>query len=148
MKKVSALLTAMVIFVATSFASTEPGTGNKKFLSSLTKHFSAAQSISWNQAAMITTASFKLNDEYLAAHFSPEAKLLGISKNVAANDLPLHMRLELRSYFDKYWITDIFEYATPASDAYYVTLENTTSKLVLKSEGGDFEVYKKTAIKS
>jgi hypothetical protein len=145
MKKLSALLAASLIFIATSFASTEPAAANKKFTSSLAKHFAAAQSISWNHAAMITTASFILDGEYLAAHFSPEAKMLGISKNVAANDLPLNMRLDLRSYFDKYWVSDIFEYATPASDAYYVTLENADSKLILKSEGGAFEVYKKAA---
>jgi hypothetical protein len=144
MKKLSSLLAALVVFVASSFANTDPEPANQKLSAALTKHFSTAQSITWNQAAMITTASFILDGQYLAAHFSPEAKMLGISKNVAANDLPLNMRLELTSYFDKYWVSDIFEYATPGSDAFYVTLENSDSKLVLKSEGGAFQVFKKT----
>ena len=144
MKKLFSLLTISLVFVATSFANTTPDPGNKKLTAELAKHFSTAQSVSWNQVAMITTANFILDGQYLAAHFSPEAKMLGISKNVAAADLPLNMKLELRDYFDKYWISNIFEYATPASDAYYVTLENADSKLVLKSEGGAFEVYKKT----
>jgi hypothetical protein len=144
MKKLLSLLTISLVFISASFANTTPDPGNKKLTAELAKHFSTAQSVSWNQVAMITTANFILDGQYLAAHFSPEAKMLGISKNVAVDNLPLNMKLELRDYFDKYWISDIFEYATPGSDAYYVTLENADSRLVLKSEGGAFEVYKKT----
>ncbi|HTE25380.1 hypothetical protein [Flavitalea sp.] len=144
MKKLFSLLTVSLVFIATTFANTEPVPANKKLTETFTKHFSAAQSVSWNQVAMITTANFIWDGQYLAAHFSPDAKMLGISKNVAVTDLPLNMNLELRSYFEKYWISDIFEYATPGSDAYYVTLENADSKLVLKSEGGAFQVYKKS----
>ena len=144
MKKLSLLSAALMVIVATTFANTEPGPASKKQTAAFSKHFSAAQSVSWNQVAMITTANFILDGEYLSAHFSPEAKMLGISRNVAVDELPLKLTLELKSYIDKYWISDIFEYATPASDTYYVTLENADTKLVLKSEGSGFDVYKKT----
>src|SRR6187402_1230237 len=101
MKKLFSLLTVSLVFIATSFANTTSDPGNKRLTAELTKHFSAAESVSWNKVAMITTANFILDGQYLAAHFSPEAKMLGISKNVAVADLPLNMKLELKDYFDK-----------------------------------------------
>jgi hypothetical protein len=70
--------------------------------------------------------------------------MLGVSRNLSSNDLPFNLRMNLQSYFEKYWVTEAFEYATPASDSYYVTLENADVKLILKSESGVFQLYKKT----
>ena len=144
MKKLFFLTSILVLFITTSFANAGPTPDNKKVTDAFTKHFAAAQSVTWNQTAKISTANFELNGQYLAAHFSPDAKMLGVSRNLSSSDLPFNLRMNLQSYFEKYWVTEAFEYATPASDSYYVTLENADVKLILKSESGVFQFYKKT----
>ncbi|HMF70053.1 MAG TPA: hypothetical protein VK616_01185 [Flavitalea sp.] len=143
MKKLFSLTVILALFITTSFANEGPVPGDKKLTEAFSKYFAAAQSVTWNQTAKIATANFELNGQYLAAHFSPDAKMLGVSRNLSSSDLPFNLRMNLQSYFEKYWVTEAFEYATPASDSYYVTLENADSKLILKSESGRFYVYKK-----
>lgn len=143
MKKLFSLASILVLCMATSFANAGPTPDDKKVIDAFAKHFAAAQSVTWNQTAKISTANFELNGQYLAAHFSPDAKMLGVSRNLSSNDLPFNLRMNLQSYFEKYWVTEAFEYATPASDSYYVTLENADVKLILKSESGIFQLYKK-----
>lgn len=145
MKKLLSLSLAFTFFMATSFATEDRGAADKKVADAFTRHFAAAQSITWNKASDITTATFVLDGQYLAAHFSPDAKMLGVSRNIVSTELPLNLGHDLKSYVAKYWITDVFEYATPDSDAYYVTLENADYKLILKSDAGSFVIYKKTS---
>jgi hypothetical protein len=144
MKKLLSVATFLVVIITSSFASTDPVAADKKVSEAFGKYFAAAQSVTWNKSDKISTASFQINGEYLSAHFATDATMLGVSRNITTNDLPLNLRKDLSSYFEKYWITNAFEYATPISDSYYITIENADTKLILKGESGTFSIYKKT----
>ncbi|RYF98820.1 MAG: hypothetical protein EOO02_18155 [Chitinophagaceae bacterium] len=156
MKKLLSLLAVSVLVITSSFASTNPSNeengiaatttvvANKETTASFTKHFKTAENVSWSKSADFSTASFKINGEYLSAHFSPDSKMLGVSRNITRNELPMTLGRELNDYMKKYWITSMFEYATHGEDNYYVTLENADKKIILKSEGGNFTEYKQT----
>jgi hypothetical protein len=54
----------------------------------------------------------------------------------------------LKREYDEYWISDLFEVSGNEGTAYYITLENANTKLVLKSSGGKgwdtFKTFKKS----
>ena len=140
MKKLLAIALSLVLFASTSFAGDKPT--DKKVAETFTRFFASAQSISWNQTTNYTQANFLMNGQFLSAYFALNARMLGVSRNLTSLELPLMLIADLKKNYDGFWITELFEYVTPDSDAYYVTLENADKKLILKSNSGKFSVYK------
>jgi hypothetical protein len=143
MKKLTSFLIVALMIATTTFASENPAQKSQQMQLDFNKHFAAATSVSWLSSSNLTTANFLMNGQYLSVHYSPDAKMLGISRNVVSSDLPLSLQRDLGSYLSKYWITEAFEYATNGTDDYYVVLENADVKLILKNEAGRFYTYKK-----
>jgi hypothetical protein len=57
--------------------------------------------------------------------------------------LPIALQAELKSNYDAYWISDVFEVANETGTSYYITLETADTQLVLKSEGDSWSNFKK-----
>jgi hypothetical protein len=145
MKKLLSLVAIVVAITTTSFANVDPVPTDKKFTEALTRHFKSAEGINWVQSAQVATATFQFNGQYISAHFDTDATLLGVSRNITTNDLPLSLRNKLASYLKTSWVTNAFEYASSDADSYYITLENADNTLILKGEAGSFSVYRKTS---
>jgi hypothetical protein len=145
MKKLFSLVVIVVTISTTSFANVDPTPTDKKLTEALTRHFKNAETVNWVQSAQISTATFQFNGQYMSAHFDSDATLLGVSRNITTNDLPLSLRNKLASHLQTSWVTNAFEYATSDADAYYITLENAENTIILKGEAGSFSVYRKTS---
>ena len=142
MKKFFAFTFSLFLIAATSFATAGNEPTDKKVAQTFIKFFASAQSVSWNKAVTYTQANFLMNGQYLSAYFAPDASMLGVSRNLTSLELPLTLMADLKKNYEGFWITELFEYGTPDSDAYYVTLENADKKLILKSNSGRFSIYK------
>lgn len=143
MKKLTSFVLATLLFATTTFATENISDKNQQMQLDFNKHFATATSVTWSTAGTLTTVNFQINGQHLSAHYSPDAKMLGVSRNIVSSDLPLSLQKELRPYLATYWITEAFEYATHGTDDYYVVLENADVKLILKNEAGEFYTYKK-----
>jgi len=145
MKKSLFLAAVAILFTVSSFASPVTGPDNKKAAALFSKVFVNAESVQWEQNSKFLSATFKLNGAFLSAHFSPNAELIGVSRNITSSQLPLHLFAQLKKNYSNYWISELFEYATKEDDSYYVTLENADQILVLKGGSSGFSIYKKTS---
>ena len=145
MKKSLILATAAILFTAGSFASPVTGPDNKKAAEVFNKVFANAKSVQWEENSRFLSATFQLYGAYLSAHFSPNAELIGVSRNITSTHLPLHLLGQLKKNYSNYWISELFEYATKDEDSYYITLENADQILILKGTNYGFSVYKKTS---
>ncbi len=145
MKKSLILATAAILIAASSFASPVTGPDNKKAAEVFNKVFANAKSVQWEENSKFLSATFQLNGAYLSAHFSPTAELIGVSRNITSNQLPLHLFGQLKKNYSGYWITELFEYATKDEDSYYITLENADQILILKGSNYGLTTYKKTS---
>lgn len=144
MKKLITLAVSILMITGISFANDGNAPKNQKISDNFNKHFSVAESVNWTYNQQFATANFIMNGQNMAAHFSPDAKLLGISRNITTNELPMKLFGNLKQHMKNSWVTEVFEYATPDSDIYYVTIENADSKIILKSTDGQFYTFKKT----
>ena len=144
MKKLLSLLPVLLIFAASSFATPATDPVNKRVTETFTKLFAGAESVQWEQTSTFMKAQFQVNGTYLSAYFTPEAKFIGVSRNLASTQLPLHLLADLKKNYSQYWITELFEYATADADDYYVTLESAEKTIVLKGNMNGFSVFKKT----
>ena len=117
---------------------------NQQIIKSFNKEFAGAQHVQWTSAKEFVKATFTLNDQVVFAYYSQEGKLLGVTRNIVSGQLPINLLTDLKKNYSNYWIADLFEMAADDENNYYVTLENSDFKLVLKSNGiNSWEVFKK-----
>ena len=113
---------------------------------SFKKDFSNATNISWQQEKAYAKATFTLNDQVMIAYYSNENnELLAVVRNILSQQLPINLFTSLKKEYSGYWITDLFEMATPDNTHYYVTLENSNETIVLSAQGSsEWTVYQRT----
>ena len=89
-------------------------------------------------------ATFSLNGQVLTAYYFSNGDLQAVVRNITSDQLPLNLLTSLRRDYTEYWITDLFEISSNGETTYYVSIENSDKKIVLKSDDLSFwGVYSK-----
>jgi hypothetical protein len=140
MKKIIVTL-AISIFTLTAFATGE--NVNAKVLGAFNSEFSGAQDVEWTVGTGYYTAAFVYNQKHVYAYYNEEGELLGISRYLSPDDLPVTLQAGLKNRFGNYWVSDLFEVTKNDETAYYITIENADAKIVLKSNGSEWAIFKK-----
>ena len=117
---------------------------NQQAIASFKKDFSNASNIVWEQKAGFTKATFSLNGEILFAYYDNNGQLTAVVRNITSEQLPINLLTSMKKDYDGYWISDLFEVASDNQTSYYVTLENSDKKIVLRSNGNEYwDVFNK-----
>ena len=117
---------------------------NDKIIKTFQKEFAGAQNVQWVTTKEFVKATFTLNEQVVYAFYDQEGRLLGVTRNILSGQLPINLLTDLKKSYTNYWITDLFEMAANNENGYYITLENSDYKLILKSNGTNgWEVFKK-----
>jgi hypothetical protein len=126
-------------------ASTEGGEEvNAKVLGAFKNEFKSAKDITWTIGSNYYQASFLYNDQHVAAYYSTEGELMGLTRYISPADLPLALQSDLKKNYSEYWISDLFEVANEEGTTYYITVEDADTKKVLKAKDGkNWNEYKK-----
>lgn len=142
MKKIIMIL-AVLISTTSAFASEENVA--TKVLNAFKTEFNTAKEVEWTVGSNYYKAAFVYNEKHVFAYYNEEGELLGLTRYLSSDDLPLNLQNNLKKSYSKYWISDLFEVAKSDGTAYYITLEDADTKIVLKaSAGSDWSVYQKT----
>lgn len=147
MKKLQTILAAAALLVATSaFAANGPEKINAVVKKAFTQQFSAASNVSWEKTDDFYFAYFKVNNRELSAAYNENGELVGTSKILAAEELPLSVSLSIA---DKYCGYKVAKTATEITydneTSYYISVENEKHTLKLKClANGDISVSSKT----
>lgn len=117
---------------------------NEKIIKTFQKEFAGAQNVQWVTTKDFVKATFTLNEQVVYAYYSSDGNMLGVTRNILSGQLPINLLTGLKKNYNTYWITDLFEIATHNENTYYVTLESSDHKLILKSNGTNgWELFKK-----
>jgi hypothetical protein len=115
-----------------------------KVLNAFKSEFNTAKEVEWTVSNDYYMATFTYNDKHIFAYYSAEGDLLGLTRYISTDYLPLNLQNNLKKNYSDYWISDLFEVAKNGETSYYVTLENADTKVVLKAQAGnDWSSYKK-----
>ncbi len=137
-------LLALVVLISSLAVNAAGKDVNEKVLNAFKTDFTAASQVEWTAGPNYYKAAFVFNDKHVFAFYNAEGRLLGLTRNITASELPLKLQTELKKNYDTYWISDLFEAAREEGTAYYITLENTDTRLVLKaSADNNWTVYEK-----
>jgi hypothetical protein len=144
MKKIFLSLATVIMMGVSAFATGNEGAVSQEARNSFKRDFTAATNVSWEQKNGYTRATFSLNGQILCAYYSNTGDLTAVVRNIVSDQLPISLVTDLRKDYTGYWITDLFEISSDNQTTYYVTLENSDKKIVLKSEGTEYwGVYSK-----
>ena len=103
-------------------------------LNSFKTSFANATEVNWTSYNDYYRVSFFEGEEYIVAYYNKDGERIALTRNINLKQLPLSLQVSLKKDYTNYWITDMFEVNnTEQGIAYYVTIENADSKIVLKS---------------
>lgn len=106
--------------------------------------FKNASHVEWKDGGNFYKADFILNGQYATAFFNTDAKLMAVTKNISPVQLPITLQNNLKTSYDEYWISELFELSDESGTSYYVTVEDGESKITLKSFGNNWSTFKKS----
>ncbi|HEV7333366.1 MAG TPA: hypothetical protein VGN63_20185 [Flavisolibacter sp.] len=106
--------------------------------------FKNASDVEWKEAGSYYKADFTLNGQYVTAFYNTEAKLVAVTRNISPVQLPVTLQNNLKTAYEDYWISELFELSDENGTSYYVTVEDGDSKITLKSFGTTWSTFKKS----
>ncbi|WEK36724.1 MAG: hypothetical protein P0Y53_04345 [Candidatus Pseudobacter hemicellulosilyticus] len=134
----------MLMGISATFANTNKDIVNEKISSAFQKEFAGASEVNWENSKTFAKATFRINEQVMFAFYAQDGHLLAVTRNIVSGQLPLNLQADLKKYYADYWITDLFEMAADSETNYYLTIQNSTQTVVLKSSGTTgWTVFKK-----
>jgi hypothetical protein len=141
MKKI---LLMLAITISTLSAFANDGKVNSKVLEAFQNEFTAAKEVSWSTGDNFYKAEFTFNGQYVNAFYSTDGELLGLTRYITVLDLPMNLQTTLKKNYDGFWISNLFEVSKSDNTGYYITLENSDTRIIMKATADDeWAVYKK-----
>jgi hypothetical protein len=111
---------------------------NQLAVRSFRKDFNGASNIVWEQRDTYTKATFSLHGQVLFAYYNNNGDLQAVVRNITSDQLPINLLSSLKKEYGSCWISDLFEIVADDQTSYYVTLEDSDKKIILKSQGTEF----------
>jgi len=133
-----ATMLMMGVSISAFAGKNDDGVVNAQAVKSFKKDFNGASNIMWEQRDSYTKATFSLHGQVLFAYYNNNGDLQAVVRNITSDQLPINLLASLKKEYDGYWISDLFEIVSDDQTSYYVTLENSDKKIVLKSQGVEF----------
>ncbi len=153
MKKIKTVLTAIVTLLSvSSFAlrapvakGPEPEKVTAAVKAAFESDFTKASVVSWQKTDEFYFASFLLNNVNVEAAYTETGELVGTSRKISAEQVPLSISLALAEKYKGYQVDNTFTELTFASvTRYYVTVTNEKQTLRLKCfSDGDIQIENK-----
>ncbi|HXB33373.1 MAG TPA: hypothetical protein VNV35_08125 [Puia sp.] len=144
MKKMILSLAAVITMGFSVFANGNDNVVTQQARDAFKKDFATASNIRWEQKNNFLKATFSLNGQILTAYYFSNGDLQAVVRNITSDQLPINLLTSLRKDYTEYWITDLFEISSNGETSYYVSIENSDKKIVLKSDDLSFwDVYSK-----
>ncbi len=148
MKKIKTVFTAVVMLLSFSSFATgyEPDKVSPVVKAAFENDFSKATQVNWEKTDDFYFASFLLNGIKADAAYTESGELIGTSRKISADQMPLSITVALAENYGGY-VTDntVVELSYASVTRYYVTVSNSSQVVKLKCySNGDMEVESKT----
>ena len=133
-----ATMLMMGVSISAFAGKNDDGVVNQLAVKSFKKDFTGASNIIWEQRETYTKATFSLHGQVLFAYYNGNGDLQAVVRNITSDQLPITLLASLKKEHGDCWISDLFEIVSDDQTSYYVTLEDSDKKVILKSQGAEF----------
>jgi hypothetical protein len=135
----------LTVGIGSSFAApADNGNGNDIVIASFHKEFRTADVMQVENKKEYTKVTFSMNGVVMFAYYSENGDLMAVVRNILSTQLPIRLLMELKQNHTECWITDLFEMDSNGQTVYYVSLENSDTRITLRSSNStSWETYQK-----
>lgn len=142
MKKFKTVLTAIVMLFAASAFATGGENVSPKVKAAFKNDFSRATDVKWEKTSDFYFASFMLNQVRVDAAYNEDAELVGTSRNISSEQMPLSISLAIAEKYQGFQLSkNAIELTHEGQTRYYISVENSSQVVKLKCfSNGDMEV--------
>ena len=119
------------------FAKDRPAEVSKKVWESFNDRFAGALDVSWGEERDLEIATFRLDEMVFFAYFDKDGEWVATARNILSDQLPILLIMQLKKEYHDFWISALVEVDSQAGISYFITLENASKTLLLKSAGWD-----------
>ncbi len=147
MKKLQTILAAATLLLATNaFANKGPEKVNPIVKNAFEQQFAGIKQVAWEKTEGIYFAYFKMNEKDVTVAYTEEGNMVGTSRVIAAEQLPLSVLLAIGSKYKNFVVAKTAEEITfEMQTSYYIFVEDEKHLLKLKCQSnGEISVSYKT----
>jgi hypothetical protein len=130
MKKLFIAALFAVSFMTSAFA-----TGTKvssAVLSNFKFQFKNVSDVDWKVGEGFAKATFVYNQVRTEAFYSPTGEMIGTSKGVTLDQLPVKAKRNFSKKYDGYNVTEAIRFDGTDEAAYYISAENEKESVIVK----------------
>jgi hypothetical protein len=138
MKKIFLSLAAVALMGISAFANGNGEIVSQRTLAAFKSDFASATHTTWERKDGFIKATFSFNGQTLYAYYDYNGELKAVVRNIVSDQLPINLLTSLKQEYPDYWISDLFEISADNATTYYVTIENSDKKIVLKSDASAY----------
>jgi hypothetical protein len=106
---------------------------SKQIMASFNREFSDAKQVKWTKEKSYSDASFVLDGQIMKAYYNEDAELMAVVHHVLTDHLPIYLLASLKSNYNDFWVSELFESANDKESAYHIRLENADQVIELRS---------------
>lgn len=139
-KKFLVITTALIMAFSATFAH-ENNAIPATVVNELHQKFDNANDVQWQTTANFYEAKFNLNGQQLKAFYSFDGQMIGLSRLINVDQLPLALIKDVKEKSATSTVTDLFELLTDRGMEYYITYKNGNQIKTFKSDGQDWVRY-------
>lgn len=138
MKKITTLLTAVLIIAASVSFANDTTPVPDRIAKALTLDFEKPSNIEWKTTDAFYKASFTTNAQALEAFYNAAGELIATSRKVSVDQLPMSLQKDLKQKAPIYHEEELFELLTDRGTEYFVRFNNGSTAKSYKSMGGSW----------
>jgi hypothetical protein len=132
-RRILTIALLLSLSITSTFANNKEEVVNYRAQNSFKQEFAQARNVKWETSRDFVKATFSMNDQVMIAYYSNGGNLLGVTRNITTNQLPLNLLTDIKKNHKDSWISDLFEVTTKDETSYYITLQDADQTIVLKS---------------
>ena len=147
MKKITTILTAVVMLFATSAFAADGDNVTSTVKKAFKKDFIAASNVIWEKSSDFYFADFLVNGKNASAAYNEDGELVGTSQVITADQLPLTVARAVSQKFGAYQMNSfVTELTYEGKTSYYINVEGEKQTLKLKCDmSGDVSIENRSA---
>ncbi len=139
-KQFLVLTTALIMTLSATFAQ-EAKPVPDAISNGLAQQFTNASDVLWQTTGDYYKATFLIDGQPMKAFYSHDGSMIGISRNISVEQLPLALLKEVKEKEATTTVSDLFELLTDRGTEYYITYKGDKDTKTYQSNGDYWTRY-------
>jgi len=122
----------LAVLVAASAFAAETKNINLVTLNNFKSQFTEAADVNWTTTTNFAKATFTLNNQQMEAFYNIDGDMIGTSKKITLEELPVLAKREFAKNFNGYTVNEAIHFKGADEEAYYIRANNEKESVIVK----------------